>query len=114
MNKQPRDETPLFAKYYDMMAWLTGCVEKFPRSQRFILASRIMDSGYACHRQLIRARKVTGAARAQALLEADIELETLRLQWRLAHEHRCVTMDQYEYGAVLMNAVGRMLGAWRR
>ena len=107
-------DTPLFAKLYDLMAWLTPCVEKFPRSQRFVLASRILDTGYACHRQLIRARKVTGQDRAEALLQADIELETLRLQWRLAHELGSVAVGRYEHGARLIDEVGRLLGAWRK
>ena len=113
-SSRSRQETPLFAKLYDLLAWLTPCVEKFPRPQRFILATRILDSGFACHQQLIRARKVTGAERAEALLQADIELETLRLQWRLAHELRCVSTNQYEHGARLMDEVGRLLGAWRK
>jgi hypothetical protein len=107
-------ETPLFAKLFDLMAWLTPCVEKFPRSQRFLLASRILDTGYACHRQLIRARKVSGQDRAEALLQADIELETLRLQWRLAYELGSVSMGSYEHGARMIDEVGRLLGAWRK
>ena len=111
---RPPQESPLFAKLYDLLAWLTPCVEKFPRPQRFILASRILDTAFACHQQLIRARKVTGDARSEALLQADLELETLRLQWRLAHELQCISIGQYEHGARLIDEVGRLLGAWRR
>jgi hypothetical protein len=46
-------------------------------------------------------------------LQADVELETLRLQWRLAHETRCVSTAQYEHGAKLIDEVGKMLGRWR-
>ncbi len=107
------DDTSLFAKYHDLMAWLMARAEKFPRSQRFLLANRLLDTAFACHEELIRARKVTGPARAQALLQADVELETLRLQWRLAHETRCVSTAQYEHGAKLIDEVGKMLGRWR-
>ena len=109
-----RQESPIFAKFFDLMAYVIECVEKFPRAQRFVLGSRILDTGFACHAQLIRARKVTGAPRAHALLQADVELETLRLQWRLAHELRCIAIGQWEHGARLMNEVGRLLGAWRK
>lgn len=107
------DETSIFTKYHDLMAWLTARAEKFPRSQRFVLASRLLDTAFACHEELIRARKVTGQARAQALLQADVALETLRLQWRLAHETKCVSTGQYEHGAKLIDEVGKMLGRWR-
>ena len=72
-----------------------------------------MDTAFACYADLIRARKVTGADRAQALLRADIQLDSLRLQWRLAQELRCISFDQYEHGAKLINEVGRLLGGWR-
>ena len=74
---------------------------------------RFIYDTYACREELIRARKVTGPARAQALLQADVELETLRLQWRLAHETRCVSTAQYKHGAKLIDEVGKMLGRWR-
>lgn len=106
-------ETPLFARFYDWLAWLTPCVEKFPKAQRFLLASRLLDTSYACYGDLVRARKVTGSERGHALLQADIELDMLRLQWRLAHELKCVSTAQYEHGARLLNEVGRLLGGWR-
>ena len=52
--------------------------------------------------------------RAQALLRADVDLETLRLEWRLAHELRCVSTSQYKHGARLIDEVGKLLGAWRK
>jgi hypothetical protein len=107
-------ETPLVAKYHDLLAWLAPALEKLPKAQRFLLASRLLDTAFACHAELIRARKMTDIARAQALLEADIHLETLRLQWRLAHELKCISTGQYEHGARLMDEIGRLLGAWRR
>lgn len=113
MSAQPQAETPLFARFYDWLLWVTPCLEKFPKAQRFLLASRLLDTSYACYGELVRARKVTGGERRQALLQADIQLDTLRLQWRLAHDLKCVSTAQYEHGARLLNEVGRLLGGWR-
>lgn len=88
-------ESPLFARFYDWLAWVTPCVEKFPRAQRFLLASRLLDTTYACYGELIRARKVAEGERRQALLQADIQLDILRAQWRLAHDLKCVSTAQY-------------------
>ena len=107
-------ESPLFSRLHDLLLWLTQRVEKFPRSQRFLLGSRLLDSGFACHAALIRARKVATPLRAEALLQADIHLETTRQQLRLAFELRCLTPDQFEYGARLIKEVGRLLGSWRK
>lgn len=114
ISAQRRDrESPLFARYYDLLLWLTGRVKGFPRELRFVLGQRILDTAYACQRYLIRARKVSDAARPAVLLEADILLDQLRTQVRMAHELRCLSIDQYEHGAGLINEVGKMLGAWR-
>ncbi|MCB0042117.1 MAG: diversity-generating retroelement protein Avd [Caldilinea sp.] len=109
----PSIEFPIFARYSDLMAWLVQRVESFPRAKRFTLGNRLLDSGFRCHQHLVRARKLNGAARATALLDADVELETLRLQLRLAHELHCLSTRQYEHGAGLVNEIGRLLGSWR-
>lgn len=114
MTTQPATESPIFARFYDFTAWLIPCVEKFPRAQRFILGSRLLDTTFACHAHLIRARKVTGAARSETLLQADVTLDTLRLQLRLAHDLHCLSTSQYEHGANLLNQVGKLLGSWRK
>lgn len=107
-------DTPLFAKYHDFLLWLLPAIEKFPRSQRFVLASRLLDTAYACHRELIRARKVAVPARSAVLLEADVLLDSLRLQVRLAHDLRCLSPAQYEHASRLLAELGRLLGAWRK
>ena len=109
----PETETPLFVRFHDLLLWLVPRVESFPRSQRFLLAQRILDAAYSCHAQLIRARKTRGEVQARALLEADVALEEVRLSLRLAHELRCLTVAQYEHGARLVDEVGRLLGRWR-
>ena len=53
------------------------------------------------------------AARPAVLLEADILLDVLRTQIRMAHELGCLSIEQYAQGAGLVNEVGRMLGTWR-
>jgi hypothetical protein len=112
--KTRQKETPLFTKFNDLLGWLAKRTETFPRSQRFILASRLLDTAFACHADLIRARKVRGQARTDALLQADVRLETLRVQLRLSEELGCISFGQYEYGARLVDEVGKLLGAWRK
>jgi hypothetical protein len=111
--QRPDKESALFVRYYDLLLWLTERTRSFPRELRFVLAERILDTAYACYGHLVRAKKVNDAARPAVLLEADIRLDVLRAQLRLAHEMRCLSTDQYEHGARLVNEVGKMLGAWR-
>ncbi len=112
-NQRPERESALFVRYNDLLLWLTERTKSFPRELRFVLAERILDSAYACYSHLVRAKKVNDAARPAVLLEADIRLDILRAQLRMAFEMRCLSLSQYEHGAGLVNEVGKMLGAWR-
>lgn len=50
MATKPTQAVP---KLYDVILWLMGRVEKFPRSQKFTLGDRIVNSSnpqeYVCH-----------------------------------------------------------------
>ena len=87
-------EAPLFVMTHDMLDWLTPHLETWPRPQRFLLARQVMECATSFYRMLVRARKVEGQARADALLDADAELETLKAMLRLGQERRYMSLGQ--------------------
>ena len=62
------------------------------------------------HELLIRARKMR--PNRSELVEADVELEKLRLHLRLAHEMRLLNGGQYEHASRSLVEIGRLLGGW--
>jgi hypothetical protein len=76
------------------------------------MAKRVEDSALNLYARLIRASKCKGEARVAALLDADVELETLRGYVRLCHEFKLLSTNQFEHAARLMVEVGSLLGAW--
>ena len=50
--------------------------------------------------------------RSVLLVEADVELEKVRLHLRLAHELRLLTTGQYEHASRAVVEIGRLLGGW--
>ncbi len=107
------NEYPIFPKTYDLLAWLLPQTQKFPKSQRFVLAKRVQDAALDFQAYLIQARKSTGAARAEALMLADVKLETLRVTLRLCHESKLLSYPQYEHVSKMVVELGKLLGAWR-
>ena len=107
-------EYPLFPKTYDLIAWLLPQTQKFPKSQRFVLAKRIEDAALNFQALVIKARKVTGVARAEALMLADVELETLRVCLRLCLDMKLFSFPQYEHVSKQVVEIGKLLGAWRK
>ena len=112
MSRLP-EEAPIYPATHDLLDWLVPHLEGWPRPQRFLLAREVMDSATHFYRLILRARKVQGQARADTLLEADAELETLRALLRLGQERRYMSLGQYEHVSRLVADVGRQLGGWR-
>ena len=48
------------------------------------------------------------------LRRANLRLEVVRHLWRLAHELKVMVTRQYEYGARLLEDLGRQIGGWLR
>jgi hypothetical protein len=106
-------DSPLFVKTYDLLKYLIPATEKFPKSQRFVLAQRIRDAALDFYEYLLEARKVDLLARRDVLLRADVALEKLRIHLRLSMEMEYLKFPQYEHASGYVVEIGRMLGSWR-
>jgi len=113
MPKAPK-EAPIYVATHDMLDWLVPHLEKWPRPQRFLLVREVMDSATHFYRLLLRARKVQGQGRADALLDADAELETLKALLRLGQERQYMNLGQYEHISKVLFNIGQQLGGWRK
>src|SRR3972149_232086 len=106
------NESPLFARTYDLLLWLIPQLQKFPRVHRFGVAERIQRLALDFQDTIVAAGKSKREYRFEKLSEADIYLEQLRVWMRFARDNKLITVGQYEHAARSMNEVGRLLGAW--
>jgi hypothetical protein len=105
-------ESPLFAKTYDLLAYLLPTVEKFPRSQRAVLGRRTSEIALGFLDLLLTARKTPAQGRGALLHRADVELDRLRYTVRLCRDLDLLTQKQYRHASGLLAEVGRLLGTW--
>ena len=103
-------QSPIFAKSYDFLLWLLNRTEQFPKSERFRMAKRLEDTAFVFHETLIRATR--SRKTAQVLLDADLELDKLRLYVRLSHARNLLNQRQYHYAAEQLTEIGKLLGGW--
>jgi len=103
-------ESPLFVKTYDFIKWLLEHTQKFPKSQRFVLAQRVNDAGLNFHDLLVKA--VKNKNKLTILYNADYELERLRLNLRLCKDLTILKFNQYEYAVKQLVEIGKLLGGW--
>jgi four helix bundle protein len=103
-------QSPIFTKTSNFLLWLLQHTENFPKSERFRLAKRIEDSAFDFYEELMRA--VKGRDKRRFLLQADLELDKLRLYLRLAHQRKLTNHQQYLYAAESLTEIGKLLGGW--
>jgi hypothetical protein len=97
---------------YQFMLWLVPAVEKFPRSQKFLLGDRIQATALDVLERLIEATYTR--ARRQHLDEANLGVEKLRFLFRLAKDLKHLDMGRYEHAARSLDEIGRLIGGWRK
>jgi hypothetical protein len=96
----------VITKTYDLVLWSCHHTAKFPRSHRFVLGERIERNFYELLETLIKARYTH--ERGPLLRQANLTLETLRFQVRLAKVHCCLRINSYGFAAKAIDAVGDM------
>jgi hypothetical protein len=81
------DELVVITKTYDLILWSCHHTTKFPRNHRFVLGERIERNLYDFLELLIRAKYTKD--RVAILEQANLVLEVLRFQMRLAKDLQC-------------------------
>jgi hypothetical protein len=110
----PGNESPIFARCYELLRWLLPLTVKFPRHQRFVLAAAVQHSALRLHERLIEAAHSDERQTPARLDAVDIEMDKLRHYLRLCHDLLLVTDSQYEHAATRFEEIGRLLGGWRK
>jgi hypothetical protein len=85
------EELTVITKTYDLILWSCIHTGKFPRNHRFVLGERIERNLYDLLETMIQAKYTK---QRQPLLEkANLMLEILRFQIRLAKDLQCLKVE---------------------
>ena len=103
-------ELQVIADFYDFMLWLIRHVAKFPRHHRYSLGISMESRLQSILSLLLRAKY--SKDKSPHLAEANIELEVLRFQVRLAKDLEALPAKSHGHAAKVMNDIGRQIGGW--
>jgi len=107
-------QSPIFAKTYDLILWLVPRTLKFPREQRFVLAKAVQETALRFQERLIEASAARGRPQQDILARADVELTKLRFYLRLSQDLNLLQQNQYYHVSAMVAEVGRLLGGWTK
>ena len=105
-------ELIVITKTYDLILWSCQHTSRFPRNHRFVLGDRIERNLYDLLESLIRARYTK--QRREFLEKANLTLEFLRFQMRLAKDLQCLKVESYGFAAKSIDEIGKLVGGWLR
>ena len=110
VDRKQAEELIVITKTYDFILWSCNHTGKFPRNHRFVLGEKIERTLYNLLEILIQAKY---ARQRQSLLEqANLTLEILRFQIRLAKDLQCLKVESYGFAAKAIDEIGKLVGGW--
>ncbi|MBV8780212.1 MAG: diversity-generating retroelement protein Avd [Phycisphaerae bacterium] len=105
-------ELKVISDFYDFMLYLIQRVETFPRHHRYSLGIAIENRLQTILALLLRAKYIQD--KLPQLREANIELEVLRFQMRLASDLKAMPAKSYGHSTGLLLEIGSQVGGWIR
>jgi four helix bundle protein len=102
----------IFTRAYDFISWLLPLVEKFPKSQRFVVTARLQNAALNFQELIVEANAHRGGKRLEKLQSADAELLKTRLYLRLCEKWEWFTPGQYRHASGMVAELGKLLGGW--
>jgi hypothetical protein len=109
-DRKRNEELVIITKTYDLILWSCHHTGKFPRNHRFVLGERIERNLYDLLEILIRAKYTR--QRQELLEKANLVLEVLRFQLRLAKDLQCLKVERYGFVAKAIDEIGKLVGGW--
>ena len=103
-------ELAVITKMYDLVIWGCQHVAKFPKSHKFTVGDRLAERLQDLFDLLVRAKYHRD--RRLLLDQANLELELLRLQLRMAKDLKCLPLESYGFASRSVDEIGRLVGGW--
>lgn len=104
------DEYPLFTKWMHNLDWILDTVDKFPKSVRFSISSRIANIALDVMEKIIEA--IYTRKRLHILYAINLYIEKLRILFRICFQRHYLSIKQYDYIISELNEAGKMTGGW--
>jgi hypothetical protein len=111
---KPETKPPLYTALSELTAWTLLRTADIPKSHRFTVGQRL--DGLTLDALLLVTRALWSPPAAKRLLlgELNLQLELLRVLWRLAHDQRWISQQQLIHVMGRIDEAGRMTGGWLR
>ena len=109
---QTNREMVIFTRTFEFLSWLMPLTNHFPKSQRFLVTTRLLNAAFDLREHLDAANLRRDSQRLECLLQADEALAKVRLYFRLARRWGWIGDASYLHGSDMLGEIGKLLGGW--
>lgn len=103
---------PVYALLVELTGWTLDRTASLPKSQRFTFGERVDRLTLDCLGLVIEAIWSPPKAKLAPLQQVNLNLEKLRVFWRLICDRRWISAQQLLFVAQKLDEIGRMVGGW--
>ncbi len=108
--KTKKEDYPIFTKWIILLNLIMDRAEGFPKSMRYSLTNRILNIANNILELLIMV--IYSKEKISDLNKINLELEKLRIYFRICEQRKFLSHDQHFRLAAEINEFGRMVGGW--
>ena len=105
------DHLIIFQKLYDLYLYTHKAVSRFPKSQRFLISNKLLESNLEMLRLTIVANSKSDRKEEQK--QISVILDIFRIHVRLSKDLNMLSVKRYTHFMELINEIGRLLNAWQ-
>ena len=108
----PMSRPPVYALLVDLVGWTLDRTASLPKSQRFTFGERVDRLTLDCLEHTLEAIYAPPDKKAAPLRRVNLNLEKLRVFWRLICDRGWISQQQLLFVAQRLDEIGRMIGGW--
>lgn len=108
----PAQRPPIYALLVDLTGWTLDRTASLPKRHRFTFGERVDRLTLDCLEFVIEAIYAPPDGKTAPLRRVNLNLEKLRVFWRLVHERHWISAQQLLFVSQKLDEVGRMVGGW--
>lgn len=103
----------IYGKYLDLISYTEMILKKYPKCERFALASSIKNVTYEGMECIIYGYKYYDKTKKlEALNELDVKLKMIKVLVRVSYKADYITVQNYRAWSTKLTNVGNLLGGW--
>lgn len=102
----------VITKTFDFIVYLIPVLEKFPRSQKYLVTDKLEMGAIKVLENLITAYYAEKKNKPELLRATNVELEKMRYMVRICHTLKYIDHHRYGVMSEKINEIGKMVGGW--